>query len=170
MAVLHWETLTETDVDYFVIEKSFNGVDYAPIGIVNSLYHNSTVPSFCNFTDSNTTDGTQFYRIQEVDMNGRGTYSTTVAITIRRPLLDMITLYPNPVHEQLIIRFFSILHGTGFCHIYSEEGREVMQTAISFESGSNELNFYTGGLLPGLYYVVFSQPDKRILEKNFLKL
>ena len=169
LAAIYWRTQTETDNNYFVVEKSFTGVDFFPIAYVNSLYHTSTTPTEYGYTDSATVDGTQFYRIRQVDINGRNSISVTAAVTIHKPVLELLSLYPNPAHERLTLRFLSAVMGKAQCHIYTEEGRQVLQSALAYNPGINEQPFDISRLATGIYYLVLQQPDKRILETTFIK-
>lgn len=169
LALLHWRTETETDNNYFVVEKSFNGIDFFPIGYVNSLYHTTAMPSDYDFTDSNTVDGTQFYRLQQVDIHGRNNYSSTVAVTIHKPLLELLSLSPNPAHNLLFFRFLSGAVGDAQCLIYTEEGRQVLQTGFSYLVGANQQQLDISRLAPGVYFLVLRQPGKQILETKFVK-
>lgn len=169
ISLLKWDTQTEIDNNYFVVEKSYNGVDFFPIGYINSQYHNSTIACHYTFMDSNSIDGTQFYRLQQVDMNGTNKYSSTVAVTIHKPVLELLSLFPNPVQDELHLRFNSAIAGTARCHVFDAEGRQVMISQVNFNKGINEIACDEGRLSHGLYYLVLSQPDKRILETSFVK-
>ncbi len=169
LALLHWRTETETDNHYFVVEKSWNGIDFFPIGTVNSLYHNSQFPCNYNFTDSSAADGTQFYRLQQVDYSGRNQYSSVIALTIHKPGLELISLYPVPATDRLFLRFHALTDGKAECLVYSEEGRQLMQLALSYNRGVNEQRIDVATLPAGVYYLVLRQPDKRVLETKFVK-
>ncbi len=169
LARLHWRTETETDNNYFVVEKSFNGTDFFPIGYVNSLFHTTTSPSDYDFTDSSTVDGTQFYRLQQVDLPGRNTYSVIVAVTIHKPVLELISLFPNPAHHDLSLRFLSFASGDAQCLIYTEEGRQVMQSHFSYTEGVNHQHVDISHLPAGFYIIVLRQPGHQILETKFVK-
>ena len=84
-------------------------------------------------------------------------------------MLELISLYPNPVADQLNLRFQSLDDGAASCRIYSEEGREVMAVPMRFVRGINDIKLDAGSLQAGLYFLVLQQPDRRILETRFIK-
>lgn len=168
-ALLKWETQTETDIDHYVVEKSFNGIDFFPVGVVNSVQHTTLNPSYYHFTDSNTVDGTQFYRLQQTGLNGQRKYSNIIAITAEKPLIELLSLYPNPVRNELHVRFNSLVNGPSACRLYNAEGRQVIDMNFNLASGFNSLDIPVEKLPAGMYFIVLSQPDKRILETRFIK-
>ncbi len=169
IAQLHWRTETETDNNYFVVEKSYNGTDFFPIGTVSSRYHTSVIPCDYDFADSNTVDGTQFYRLQQVEFSGRNKYSSVIALTIHKPLLELVKLYPVPATDRLFLRFISVQDGEAECLVYSAEGRQLRQLTVSYNRGMNEQSLDVSSLPAGIYYLVLRQPDKRVLETMFVK-
>lgn len=63
--VLDWQTLTESDVDHFSIEKSYDGYSWHKVGHVGAV-GNSTMPQNYSFTDYNVADY-NYYRVVAVD-------------------------------------------------------------------------------------------------------
>lgn len=74
---IRWKTASEINNDYFVVEQSYNGIDWIPlskiIGAGNSL--EITEYSFKN----NRTKDSYYYRLKQVDFNGNYEYSETIS-------------------------------------------------------------------------------------------
>ncbi|MBL0152835.1 MAG: T9SS type A sorting domain-containing protein [Chitinophagaceae bacterium] len=168
-AWLEWTAETEGNVSYYAVERSVDGQNFSEIGRVNSLVNNSITAVNYNFNDDKVSDGTYFYRLRQVDLDGRSKYSVVISISIHKPLLELVSLYPNPVADQLNLRFQSLDDGAASCRIYSEEGREVMAVPLRFVRGVNDIKLDAGSLQAGLYFLVLQQPDRRILETRFIK-
>lgn len=99
-ALLKWTTSGEINNDHFDIERSGVYTDFKSIGSIkgngtSSISHNYT------FEDLQPLDGTNYYRLKQVDINGLATYSTIVPVTFN---LRIIEIYPNPAHKQIFIR------------------------------------------------------------------
>lgn len=75
-AVLSWTTLTEHNNDYFAIERSQDGRSFTKIGSVDAA-GNSNEPQSYSYYDRLPANGTNYYRIVQVDADGKST-STTV--------------------------------------------------------------------------------------------
>ncbi len=95
-AQLKWNTSSEINNDYFEIErrhKSEYGFTY--IGKVDAV-GNSFVTSNYSFENKEEFEsGIYYYRIKQVDLDGKADYSETVSITIYDNDRQ-INLYPNP--------------------------------------------------------------------------
>lgn len=76
---LSWSTSHETNSNYFVIERSADGLNYIQIGIVRSKGTLDDKNSYQWF-DSSPVSGTSYYRIVEYDKDGSTTTSNKVSI------------------------------------------------------------------------------------------
>lgn len=76
---LYWVTSTETNNDYFILERSFGGEHWEDIATVPGAGTVST-PSFYDFYDLDYMDGINYYRLTQVDFDGAYETFKTVAI------------------------------------------------------------------------------------------
>jgi len=97
---LKWSTATEHSSSYFNVQRSTNGTEFTAIGKVNSV-GNSSTPQYYNFTDANVPQGNLYYRLQQVDADGKSVYSSVVFIK-SAVTKTAITVYPNPVRENIL--------------------------------------------------------------------
>lgn len=97
---LLWATASEHDNDRFEIERSRGGVVFERIGVVYGAGTTMEEHAYA-FTDRTPYDGTDYYRLKQVDADGGYTYSDVRAITIgsTRP----ISVYPNPAKDVVYI-------------------------------------------------------------------
>jgi hypothetical protein len=71
--VLKWSTASETNNSHFIIEKSFDAINFFEIGNVAGAGNSSTT-LYYSFTDNNV-NGFAYYRLKQVDFNGTYSYS-----------------------------------------------------------------------------------------------
>lgn len=76
---LWWVTSSETNNDRFEIEHGLTGKNFAVIGEEKGKGNSSTINEY-RFVHINPADGTNIYRIKQVDYNGAYTYSKPVMI------------------------------------------------------------------------------------------
>jgi len=74
---VEFETLTEINSDYFMIQRSVDGKHWKNLGTVEA-YGNSSLLINYSYTDEQPIAGTLYYRIKQVDFNGLFKYSKTV--------------------------------------------------------------------------------------------
>ena len=80
MNVINWNTEKEENNDRFIVERGTDGINFTGIGLINGA-GNRTLPSFYNFSDNEIADGLAYYRIKQVDMDGRVNYSVVIPVT-----------------------------------------------------------------------------------------
>ncbi len=97
--VLSWETATETNNDYFVIERSADGVSWKDLTRVTGQGNSGRSADYTS-DDEAPLRGESFYRLRQVDLDGRVTYSPVVAVNIGTVTLS---IYPNPAVDQLVV-------------------------------------------------------------------
>ena len=122
---LNWTTAWETNSAYVDVQRSSDAKSFETIGRVTSA-GNSQVTQTYTFTDE---PGGQalllYYRLKQVDLDGKMTYSSIVAIRHEPSAVLLLTVYPNPASEQLNLRFDND-QPISRVRIYTSGGVEVM--------------------------------------------
>ncbi|MEP7142454.1 MAG: T9SS type A sorting domain-containing protein [Ferruginibacter sp.] len=97
---LYWTTTTELNTDYFNMQRGVDGLHFLNIGKVyaSNLVNGSSYV----FNDANAVanHSVLYYRIQEIDKDGKYYYSEIRQIKMNRALW-VIKTYPNPVQKTL---------------------------------------------------------------------
>jgi hypothetical protein len=76
--LLNWKTATETNNDYFIVEGSFDGEVFSPVATIDGM-GNSTELTEYMFMHSSPPAGTNYYRLKQVDFDGRSKTSSIVS-------------------------------------------------------------------------------------------
>jgi len=90
---INWATASETDNDYFTIERSADGTAWKEIGKVKGAGTSNSLLSYQSY-DEAPIKGTSFYRLKQTDIDGKFSYSATEAV--KYSLGKTITIYPVP--------------------------------------------------------------------------
>ena len=101
--VLNWVTATEINNDYFSIEKLSDGNNWKEIGQINGS-GDSNVENSYQYIDSSPHNGLNYYRLKQVDFDGRFTFSDIEAVSFETALVPSVQVYPNPVLDKLIVK------------------------------------------------------------------
>lgn len=91
--LIRWVTATETNNDYFVVQRTVDGVTFESVDTLDGA-GNSTQPISYSLNDRNPLEGVSYYRLKQVDFNGACSYSPFVAINFIKPTSTAV--YPNP--------------------------------------------------------------------------
>ncbi|MDF1676087.1 MAG: T9SS type A sorting domain-containing protein [Vicingaceae bacterium] len=100
--VLNWTTTSEINNDFFIIEASIDAENFSSIGTIAGAGNSNEVLNY-QFTDNNPKNKTMYYRLKQVDFDGKWENSEIVAI--ERVSLGTINIFPNPVNNMLHINF-----------------------------------------------------------------
>lgn len=76
---LAWQTATELNNQHFDVQRSNDGATFQSIGIVKGVGNSAALNNY-EFMDETPSVGTNYYRLQQVDYNGKTTTSKTVAV------------------------------------------------------------------------------------------
>lgn len=79
--VLNWATASESNNRFFEVEQSTDGINFSFISRIAGKGNTSSVTSYTT-TDSYVTHGTKYYRLKQVDLDGKFTYSEIISIFI----------------------------------------------------------------------------------------
>ncbi len=152
--LLNWTTATELNNDYFHLEHSTDGRDFKVITQIDG--HGTTnEPQAYQYTHLFPGAGKHYYRLRQVDFDGRYEYSNVVNVTLEG--ISEIELFPNPVSGMLTVS------GTGgeslFLDIYHLDGRMVQ----TLTTGGDEA-IDISQLQAGTYVVKFRDLSGKILD------
>jgi hypothetical protein len=146
---LSWQTETEVNNRGFDIERSADGVNFAPIGFMASkaTSGNSSSTLFYNFDDRSRLTGRQaYYRLKQSDLNGKSKYSDIKTVRVDAGV-PVVSVYPNPSKGQVNI----LLPGdAGVADVIIS----TMQGAVVKKvTSTSDRRFVFTGLQTGLYNV-----------------
>jgi hypothetical protein len=110
-SMLNWNTASEMNNAGFEIERSANGSSFSKIGMVNSkaVNGNSHENLAYSYIDAKPMQGANFYRLRQVDHDGKSAYSKIELVTFGAAAIETveaapaIKVYPNPATNTVNI-------------------------------------------------------------------
>ena len=101
--LLNWSTATELNNARYEIQRSVDGNTFTTIGTINGVGTSSAQHDY-SFTDKQPLSGVSYYRIKQVDLDGKFTYSVVIAIRFGGGS-SYTAVYPNPAKDVLHLQF-----------------------------------------------------------------
>lgn len=149
--VLAWETQTEKNVAWHVVERSADGTDWLSIGQVAGK-ENSTVTTRYSLADRlPLTRG--YYRLRSVDTDGQSSVSKTIVLMRPDKTWGISMTYPSPASDQVTVQFNTTQEEQVSLRINDISGRLLLQQAVEAIKGSNSLTVIVSSLPAGIYLV-----------------
>lgn len=171
IVTLYWATASETNNDYFMIEKSADGRQFVPVARVNGAGNSSQLRAY-SITDREISSPVMYYRLRQTDFDGAFSFSNIIVVKNAAIPSDHVNVYPNPaVKGQEITLSYSSLHNGGEANITlsSAAGRVVFSKDILIEGTAGTLLFDVPfDISSGLYLLKISgalQINTKILIK-----
>ena len=154
-----WSTTNEANNDYFIIEKSIDANIFTTLLTIKS--NGTGLPEKVFSTiDATPTTGKNYYRLVQVDNNGRKTYSAIKMVDETENLTSAFQVYPNPATLSFTIKTEASSNSKRNILITDLSGR-VVKTAIL--PGSGVQTIFTNSLPNGTYLI-------KIIDNNNCKV
>ncbi|UYZ57474.1 right-handed parallel beta-helix repeat-containing protein [Hymenobacter latericus] len=149
-ARLHWTTAQEKNNRGFEVERARNGEKWQYVGFVRGAGHSSQPKHYTLLDASGLTD-VVYYRLKQLDTDGKATYSPIAAVRLPAAL-GKLALFPNPATRELNLRLPNPATGAVTVQIVDAAGRTVWSTQIPANGQTLQLDL-EHRVKPGLYLV-----------------
>ena len=167
-AELTWTTENEINNHHYVVERSSNGTNFDSIGTV--IGRNNTAAFTYNFSDKQMKNGSNFYRIRQVDVDGGSTLSKVVTVKNMNSV-DGIKVFPTAAKSQ--INFSTNLENATNVQVMVADasGKIVFRSNRSLTAGSNQQSVSIDQLNNGVYYLMIRDAEGSINQTtSFIKV
>ena len=153
---LYWETMSEKNNDYFLIEKSGNAEDNW--SFVGKVEGKGTTTSKSNYRlpDLKPYQGWSYYRLTQVDLNGQKRVYPVRSVYFNNDML----VYPNPAKEELFVKALSYEDVT----IIDGFGKQIQN--LPYEEKNDVVSFDIRSLADGVYIVRVGNLFEKIIVKR----
>ncbi|HRN57780.1 MAG TPA: T9SS type A sorting domain-containing protein, partial [Agriterribacter sp.] len=162
---LLWETMHETNVESFDIERSVNEANFAYIASVEAAGNNGV--NTYTFTDKQISDNIKkyYYRIKQRDKDGKYTYSPVVTADRLGDTSLEVQIIPNPGKPgQIRIKASASSPVRAELTIINAAGRTVMHKKVLLTKTAQS---FLPGVQSGVYFVRI-QSEKQLITKKFI--
>ena len=148
-----WTTASETNNDFFTVQRSIDGVTFEDV-VINDGAGNSS--SIINYTavDYNPYGGTSYYRLKQTDFDGASKYSDVVAVSCGNAATDfnLVNAYDQGNGTMAVV-FNAGDNELYTVTLYDIIGKQITETTGKAYSGKNQINIAVGDLARGIYMV-----------------
>lgn len=125
-AKLKWETYAETNNKGFAVERSTDSRNWIQIGFVASAATGGNSNGKLDYVtyDNHPLAGTNYYRLKQVDLDGKSTYTEVRQVSFNQD--NTISIYPNPATDVIYINLADWKNVTEV-RMFDIKGRMVFQ-------------------------------------------
>ena len=133
---LEWTTLTEVNNDYFEIQRSSNGTDFEVIQIIDGAGNSSFAQDYLT-EDVDPLPGLSYYRLSQIDFNGKTTTYSPVAIEFEQNNIAELSISND--FSEFYLNFQSTSEKKYQLMITDNLGRLISKQVLTALSGANKI-------------------------------
>lgn len=163
---LQWQVANEVNNDHYEVERSTDGVNFVSIGNVASLNGNTQAAQTYSFIDKQPATGTVYYRIQQVDKDGKHSYSSVQTITVSTNEAASWQVYPtlNKVGGNTALHLKGDV-GKIQLVLTDISGKIIYQNKLNTTVAGQQINVPLSGCTKGIYMLKIISDKAQSTEK-----
>jgi len=165
--ILNWVTENEINTSYFEIERADNGIGFRKLAQQNVA--TGTGQKTYTYTDEHPLPGTNYYRLQMVDVDGIYTYSKIIAIRNDGSVVAVDRLSPNPFTDKFVISMVLEKKAQLKITLMDINGRLLKSKEAEGRNGTNNILFDNLHYLPRGIYLVQVRAENVLLQQKIIK-
>jgi uncharacterized repeat protein (TIGR01451 family) len=153
-AQLNWNTASEVNSAAFEVERSLDGTTFTKVGLL-AAKGTTAAPSAYAFLDkgvASLANGTVYYRLKQVDLDGKFAYSPVRTVAFTKAALASLSLYPNPAQTTTRLDLSALPAASAYqVTLLDVTGRAVRSLTLG---GGAVQTLEISTLASGIYYVL----------------
>lgn len=167
---LAWTTASETNNSYFSIERATNGLDFTSVGKVMGNATTASVNNY-SFVDAAVPNDNLYYRLRQVDADGKTTVSAVIAIKESKTTQEDLTIYPNPVSNHQVMLTMNAPTGVYAVSIFSVSGTKVYAGSLNNSGSQTSMEISLPATMPrGMYIINLANNNGQVRFSKLLSV
>lgn len=168
---LTWATASELDNDYFEVQMTddLKG-EFKAVGKVKSKVNTTALRQDYQFNHKGNFNGTRYYRLKQVDLDGTFEYSKVVAVSSNGVNLAVgPRVYPNPINADSKLVYNADRAGKLNVRIVNMNGSAVQNLSYDIEEGENTILLNLNYNLPTGIYILMTEFNGKTEQVKLMK-
>ncbi|MBK9639596.1 MAG: hypothetical protein IPO63_18010 [Bacteroidetes bacterium] len=158
---LNWATASEVNNDYFLVERSKDMIHSEILGKVKGVGNSSEVSSY-EFFDNLPLPNNSYYRLRQVDYDGKEELTKWVAIYLKSGDGRNISIGPNPTNDFINV---SGIQGSFKLMMFDSVGKLIVESQVS--NPTEKINI--AHLPKGIYSAQFISEEIGVITTKIVK-
>ncbi|MGZ8554341.1 MAG: T9SS type A sorting domain-containing protein, partial [Chitinophagaceae bacterium] len=165
--LIRWTTELESNMEYFELERSTNGINFQPINRQEA--RNNPGTSQYSYADNNFSPGMNYYRLKIVEHGAIIRYSMIIK-TVSENENNQLRIAPNPVTGNFSLTYYSLVENKITIEINDIAGRLIHSLKEDVNKGQNVIYIQSSpDWYPGVYFISIKE-ENEAKQVKFLKV
>ncbi len=161
--LLQWFTASETNNDFYTLERSTDGKNFERITTISGA-GTSSKPQTYSFLDRFAPNGISYYRLSQTDLDATTRYLGTISLYRQSPSkLYIQNIYPIPTSDKLFVEFGNPSMGNLELELVNTLGQVVLRQSI--EGNINKAEVDCSRLKKGLYLLKLGEVWEKVVVR-----
>ena len=156
---LNWSAASETNNDFFTVERSVDGIHFQTLSIIDGAGTSSSVLHY-TCIDANPIAGTLYYRLKQTDFDGAERMFPIISVATSQKE-EVISVFPNPSNGVFTVT--GTVAGSDL-RVTDLAGKTLFQKAA--DEGTTDIDI--GNLKEGIYLLKM-RTNERMQTKKIIK-
>ena len=159
---INWSTASESNSNYFTIEKSYDGKNFTWLAQINAAGNSTQTKNYSYFDANENT--TAYYRLSQTDKNGQENFLQIIPLTACNETGKETANIFSPDNQNVIINLNSLSAQAVNITAYDVTGRLIIQDTKQADIGNNTYQI-EANLAQGMYLFVLKTNTNTIIKK-----
>ena len=161
-----WQTASEQNSDYFLLEKSIDGIEWWLLKEVKSAGNSTESIDYSVVDYQKMADKNVYYRLTQVDFDGTAkVYDIINTNCDETNEENFIISLPNPSSTSFTIHLNNLSKKEGLSlSILDTKGIEVFRKELEIISNENIINVDAPTLVTGIYFIKIDGIDAKVIK------
>jgi hypothetical protein len=150
---VRWDVADEIGVKEYAVERS---TDRRAFSVVGTIPTNGGKSKVYSFTDASAGSGEVYYRVRNIDINGRSKYSGIIKVKGTSSAESVLKAYPLPASHSVTVGHKTAATGATI-NLLTVEGR--LLRSVTPVSGASHTPVSLLGVAPGMYLIRYENGE-----------
>lgn len=171
--MINWSADNAISTNHFEVERSFDNDNFKAIAmLLDGFSINSSAKSY-KFNDNAAELNSKsivYYRIKQIDNNGKYSYSNIISVRIQNSTRDNVQVFPNPFIGNLNIGINTKLNCNAEIKLISVAGQVMSVNSYSVNKGYNNIQISNlNNLTKGIYVAIIKVNGEIVSSQKVIK-
>lgn len=163
---LYWKTYSEQNNHHFEVQRSEDGMEFKTIAQVKSLAKEAAAVTDISYSyeDEKPVNKRVFYRLKQVDVNGKSSYSNVYFFALMGEDDIIVKLHPNPATTSVMVHIQGNIKGTAELELRDMSGKLIERMNVTNHDEKMPV-FDISKLSAGTYLIKYIDNNQTVSEK-----
>lgn len=166
---LRWSTASETNNAHFEVQRSVDGKTFETIAKVKGAGNSAKVLSYSYNDAKAPVAKTTYYRLKQVDFDGKSEYSKTVSIVTVEKKTGLGASLPNPFNTELSVAINAASASVATVELMDMIGKTHYTSTEQLVEGTNKVTIETNDMPNGIYFIRVTANGETFTQKVIKK-